>query len=168
MVDPARAIDPAIMLALPATTWSAVESALTELIGPMARHVMRSTAGHVRSVAEFYATLVDKIPDPQHRETFRARLARLSSQGDLSSGSSGAGVPTTPGNKSQPRNQQMAFDAATLSRAEKQLAHHVGPLAKVLIKRAAHDSGNLAELHRKLADLIESEPQRQEFLRSLR
>ncbi|MEQ1807903.1 MAG: serine/threonine-protein kinase [Burkholderiaceae bacterium] len=168
VVDPARAIDTAVMLALSAPTWAAVESALTELIGPMARHVMRSTAGHVRSVAEFYATLVDKIPDPQHRETFRARLARLSSQGDLSSGSSGAGVPTTPGNKSQPRNQQMAFDAATLSRAEKQLAHHVGPLAKVLIKRAAHDSGNLAELHRKLADLIESEPQRQEFLRSLR
>ncbi len=168
VVDPARAIDTAVMLALSAPTWAAVESALTELIGPMARHVMRSTAGHVHSVAEFYATLVDKIPDPQERETFRARLARLSSQGDFSSGASGAGVSTTPGNKSQPRHQQFAFDAATLSRAEKQLAHHVGPLAKVLIKRAAHDSGNIAELHRKLADLIESEPQRQEFLRSLR
>lgn len=148
-------------------TWAAVESALTELIGPMARHVMRSTAGHVHSVAEFYATLVDKIPDAQQRDAFRARLERLSRQGDLFSGTSGVGVATTPGNKSQPR-QQFAFDAATLARAEKQLAHHVGPLAKVLIKRAAHDSGNLAELHRKLADLIESEPQRQEFLRSLR
>jgi eukaryotic-like serine/threonine-protein kinase len=166
VVDPARAVDPAIMLALPLQTWAAIESSLTELIGPMARHVMRSTAGHVHSIPEFYSTLVDKIPDTQQREEFRARLTRLSKQGDVTT-SSGAGASTTPGGKSQPR-QQYAFDTATLARAEKQLAHHVGPLAKVLIKRAAHDSGNLAELHRKLADLIESEPQRQEFLRSLR
>ena len=166
VVDPARAVDPAIMLALPMQTWAAIESSLTELIGPMARHVMRSTASHVHSIPEFYSTLVDKIPDAEQREGFRVRLTRLSNHNELSA-SLGAGVSTSPGNKSQPR-QQFAFDAQALARAEKQLAHHVGPLAKVLIKRAAHDSGNLAELHRKLADLIESEPQRREFLRSLR
>ncbi len=166
VVDPARAIDPAELLALPMQTWAAVESALTELIGPMAKHVMRSTAGHVHGVAEFYSTLVDKIADGQQREEFRARLARLANQGH-SSGTPGVNSSTTPGGRTQPR-QPMAFDAATLARAEKQLAHHVGPLAKVLIKRAAHDSGNVAELHRKLADLIESEPQRRQFLDSLR
>ncbi len=166
VVDPARAVEPAVMLALPAQTWAVIESLLTELIGPMARHVMRSTAGHVHSVAEFYATLVDKIPDAQQREGFRARLGRLPNQGDVST-LPNAGMTTPPGGRSQPR-QQFAFDAAALARAEKQLAHHVGPLAKVLIKRAANDSGNLAELHRKLADLIDSEPQRQEFLQSLR
>jgi serine/threonine-protein kinase len=166
VVDPARPIDPAIMLALPVPTWAAIESSLRELIGPMARHVMRSTASHVHSIAEFYSALADKIPDARQREEFRARLTRLSNQGHPV-GASGADTGTAPGNRSHPR-QKLAFDAAALARAEKQLAHHVGPLAKVLIKRAAHDSGNLAELHRKLADLIESEPQRREFLDSLR
>ncbi len=171
VVDPARAVDPSVMLTLSAQTWSAVEHLLTELIGPMARHVMRSTASHVHSVEEFYGTLGDKISDAEQRAEFRARLARLAPQGHHPghhpSGSVGTGPGTAPGGRSSPR-QPLGFDAEALARAEKQLAHHVGPLAKVLIKRAAHDSGNLAELHRRLADLIDSEPQRREFLDSLR
>jgi eukaryotic-like serine/threonine-protein kinase len=167
VVDPARAVDPTVMLALSAQTWSAVEHLLTELIGPMARHVMRSTASHVHSTEEFYSTLADKISDSEQRAKFRARLARLAPHGQHPSGSARTGPGTAPGGRSHPR-QQLGFDAEALARAEKQLAHHVGPLAKVLIKRAAHDSGNLAELHRRLADLIESEPQRREFLDSLR
>ena len=61
-----------------------------------------------------------------------------------------------------------AFDADTLARAERQLTTHVGPLAKVLISRAVNDSGNVAELHRKLAEHIHSEPARREFLAGLR
>jgi len=38
----------------------------------------------------------------------------------------------------------------------------------VLIKRAANDSGNVAELVHKLADQIDSEPERRAFLDSLR
>ncbi len=163
VVDPARAFDPSVMRELSAPTWGAIEVALRELIGPMARHVMRSTASHVHSVDEFFAALADKITDTHGREAFKARLARIAHQG----GSQGVELRTVPGARSQPKTQ-FAFDAATLARAEKQLAHHVGPLAKVLIKRAASDSGNVAELHRKLAELIESEPQRREFLDSLR
>ncbi|MFZ2653209.1 MAG: serine/threonine-protein kinase [Burkholderiaceae bacterium] len=163
VVDTARVVDPAVMLALPAPTWAAIEFSLRELIGPMARHVMRSTASHVHSVEEFYSTLADKIPDAAQREAFKTRLGRLSKHAGLPGGDPG----THPGGRSHPR-PQFAFDAATLARAEKLLAHHVGPLAKVLIKRAASDSGNVAELHRKLADLIDSESHRRDFLDSLR
>ncbi len=163
VVDPARAFDPSIMLELSAQSWAAIEAALRELIGPMARHVMRSTASHVHSVDEFFDALSDKISDAHDREAFKARLARIGHQ----DGSHGVELRTVPGARSQPKTQ-FAFDAATLARAEKQLAQHVGPLAKVLIKRAASDSGNVAELHRKLAELIDSEPQRRQFLDSLR
>jgi len=55
----------------------------------------------------------------------------------------------------------------TLAAAEKRLAQYVGPLARVLIKRAANDSGDLGELYRKLAEHIDSEPERSEFLKGL-
>jgi serine/threonine-protein kinase len=154
---------PPVTLDLPPETLAAIETSLKELIGPMARHVMRSTASHVHSVDEFLSTLADKIPDLAEREGFRARIGRLNKHG----GVPGQGLATLPGEKSQPR-PPFAFDAQILARAEKQLAHHVGPLAKVLIKRAANDSGNVSELYRKLAEHIDSEPLRKVFLDSLR
>ncbi len=42
------------------------------------------------------------------------------------------------------------------------------PLARVLIKRAANDSGNVAELMHKLAEQIDREPERKAFLDALR
>ena len=161
--DLAKAVVPPVTLDLPAETLAAIEASLKEIIGPMARHVMRSTADHVHSVEEFLSTLGEKIPDLSQREGFMARIGRLQKHG----GAPMAMSLTAPGGKSQPK-PPFAFDALTLSRAEKQLAQHVGPLAKVLIKRAANDSGNVSELYRKLADHIDSEAQRKLFLDSLR
>ena len=161
--DPARTVVPPVTLDLPPETLAAIETSLKELIGPMARHVMRSTASHVHSLDEFLSTLADKIPDLAEREGFKLRIGRLNKHG----GVPGHGLATLPGEKSQPR-PPFAFDAQILARAEKQLAHHVGPLAKVLIKRAANDSGNVSELYRKLAEHIDSEPLRKVFLDSLR
>ena len=165
VVDPARTVVPPVTLDLPAETLAAIEASLKELIGPMARHVMRSTASHVHSVDEFLSTLADKIPDLSQREGFKTRVARLNKHDH-------GAVPvaastSSAGTRSQPR-PPFAFDSATLARAEKQLAQHVGPLAKVLIKRAANDSGNVSELYRKLAEHIDSEPLRKSFLESLR
>jgi eukaryotic-like serine/threonine-protein kinase len=163
--DPARAVVPPVPLDLPAETLAAIEASLKELIGPMARHVMRSTASHVHSVEEFLTTLAEKIPDFAQREGFRSRTARLNKHDH-------GAVPvapavSAPGTQSGP-HPAFAFDSQTLARAEKQLAQHVGPLAKVLIKRAANDSGNVSELYRKLAEHIDSEPLRRSFLESLR
>lgn len=164
--DPARTVVPPAPLDLPPETLAAIEASLKELIGPMARHVMRSTAGHVHNVDEFLSTLAEKIPDLAQREGFKTRTARLNKHDH-------GAVPVAPtlagGSAARPQPRPpFAFDAQTLARAEKQLAQHVGPLAKVLIKRAANDSGNVSELYRKLAEHIDSEPQRKSFLDSLR
>lgn len=168
VIDPARTVVPPASLDLPPETLAAIEASLKQLIGPMARHVMRSTAGHVHSVDEFLSTLAEKIPDLAEREGFKARTARLNRHDHPV-----VPVAPTPDGAHQAANRSMprppfAFDAGTLARAEKQLAQHVGPLAKVLIKRAANDSGNVSELYRKLAEHIDSEPLRKSFLESLR
>ena len=61
------------------------------------------------------------------------------------------------------RRRDSLHDAA----AEKRLASYVGPLARLLIKDAASKTGNLKELYLSLADHIDSEEERREFLASL-
>ena len=164
VVDPSQSVGSPSPLELAPPVLAEIETSLKVLIGPMARHVMQSTARHVHSVDEFLNTLAEKIPEPADREKFRARVARLRGQVGpapvaVSASRAGLRPNARPG---------FAFDADTLARAERQLAQYVGPLAKLLIKRAASDSGNVAELYRKLAEHIDSESMRKAFLDSVR
>lgn len=56
-----------------------------------------------------------------------------------------------------------AFDAAVLKSLEKELARHIGPLAKVLVRRAANQGGSLAELTSRLSENVPDGPARKEF-----
>ncbi|HSS28437.1 MAG TPA: hypothetical protein VLL50_10830, partial [Usitatibacter sp.] len=73
-------------------------------------------------------------------------------------------VKTVP---AAPVATRSAFTPDVLSTAEKRLAQYIGPLAKVLIRRAAESSGNLKELYAQLATHIDSEEERSAFLDSL-
>jgi len=55
-----------------------------------------------------------------------------------------------------------------LASIERQLAHYLGPIAKVLVKRAAPAAAGLEDLQRLLAAEIESEPERRAFLAGAR
>lgn len=55
-------------------------------------------------------------------------------------------------------------DATQLAAIEARLAEHVGPVARVLVRRAAADAASLGEVARRLAPEIDSEPGRQAFL----
>jgi eukaryotic-like serine/threonine-protein kinase len=59
-----------------------------------------------------------------------------------------------------------SLDAAQLEAVRKNLAVYVGPLAKILVPRAAKTARSLRDLYQLLAAEIPSETDRQEFLRS--
>ena len=145
---------------LPPETLAEIESSLVRSIGPLAKHLVRQSAMQARSVAEFYAALAENVPEGVERSGFLKHVGRLRAAGSLS-------AAPTPGRSAEAGGAKPAtvFDPATLAAAEKRLAQYVGPLAKVLIKRAASDSGDVGELYRKLAEHIDSEPERREFLR---
>ena len=159
--EPASAA-PAPTLQLSALTLAVVESALEQSLGPLAKHLVRSCVHHVGNVADFYSTLASYIPDPAECDEFLKTVSRFEGAGPTRAAASG----TQPGDTLPQRTA--AFDADTLARAERHLTTHVGPLAKVLISRAVNDSGNVAELYRKLAEHIHSEPERSVFLAGLR
>ncbi len=61
-----------------------------------------------------------------------------------------------------------AFEAATLDRLEEDLATAVGPMARVLVRRAAREGGSVGELCERLAAQIASADQREAFRRRCR
>jgi serine/threonine protein kinase len=152
----------AMQLALPPETLAEIETSLTKSIGPLARHLVRKGAMQAKSVEEFYEVLAENVPEGVERTDFLKRIGRL----DRGSSASIPPAPTRPPEKTATR-PVVVFDPATLAAAEKRLAEHVGPLARVLIKRAANDSGDVRELYRKLAEHIDSEPERSAFLKGL-
>ena len=65
-------------------------------------------------------------------------------------------------------SQVKGYDPAILSDIAAQLANYVGPIAKVIVKRASSSSNNLRELCDKVAREIDSEKQRKSFLVGVR
>ena len=76
-------------------------------------------------------------------------------------------TPQTPAPNSATALKK-AYDAAVLNDITAQLANYVGPIAKVIVKRASSSSNNLRELCDKVAAEIDSENQRKNFLVGVR
>lgn len=72
---------------------------------------------------------------------------------------------STPANWT-PGTGSKSWDPAILEKARKNLAVFVGPMAKVLVSRAAKNARSLEELYRALADEIAVPSDREKFLRS--
>jgi eukaryotic-like serine/threonine-protein kinase len=152
---------------LPPHTLAEIEASLARSIGPLAKRLVRQSAAQTHSVQAFYAALADNVPQGPEREAFLERIGRLdtgSTGGSLGSGAHRAAAAGSrpPGAMPEP------FDPAVLARCELHLAKYIGPLAGLLIKRAANDSGNVSELVRKLAEHIDNEAERHAFLQALR
>lgn len=75
------------------------------------------------------------------------------------------GVPrSTPSPTVSATAQVKGYDPAVLNDIASQLANYVGPIAKVIVKRASSSSNNLRELCDKVSREIDSENQRKVFL----
>lgn len=61
---------------------------------------------------------------------------------------------------------QVGFEDAVLAKAERRLARVVGPIARVMVKRASGRSGSVSELYQMLAGEISDPKAAAEFLRS--
>lgn len=70
--------------------------------------------------------------------------------------------------RSETSSTAVAIDPQTLERVARMLAAHVGPIAEVLVKRAAKRSSSLDEFYDKVANEIEDEATRARFLKSCR
>jgi serine/threonine-protein kinase len=83
---------------------------------------------------------------------------------DAAARPSGEGTrQATAGGASQSASTSQ-WQEKTLNIVERQLASFIGPLAKIMVKRAAHNTTSIHELYEALASKLDTEPERRAFL----
>lgn len=60
------------------------------------------------------------------------------------------------------------LDAEAVQRISRELATYIGPIAEIVVRRSAGHCGSLEELHRTVAEEIDSQAQREKFLAAVR
>jgi class 3 adenylate cyclase len=73
-------------------------------------------------------------------------------------------APTTPTTNTTPKPVRGVFDAAALDSVSKELAVYIGPIAKVLVNRAAGRCSSVDDLYSAVAVEIDCEKDRASFL----
>jgi serine/threonine-protein kinase len=145
-----------------AETLKKVAAALATHVGPIAGTVVKAAAKKAATLSDLVATVAAEIPDDKKRAVFLKAFSA-----DVKSAPVGS-----PAHSAQPRSQPgqvnsspLRFDAATLARAETELARYIGAVARVVVRRAAAKARDEAELYLLLADEIEDKNEKKSFVR---
>jgi serine/threonine-protein kinase len=137
----------------PAPTWSSatliaagwdidelrrVEQHLAHFIGPVARAMVRRAAGKSKDFATLVDRLAEQLGTATERSEFRQRNAHLLAPAPVSAVPSATDQATVLARLGGPSTQHTrAPTPQEVARAAQLLAIHMGPIAQVLVKRAA-------------------------------
>jgi tetratricopeptide (TPR) repeat protein len=148
----------------PADLLQMLESRLIRHIGPLAKVVVKRAAAKAGDADELCTLLGESITSSKDREAFLA----VRSQIPNSTGRQfHAPQPTSSADFTSLGQQEAAGELTPqmLDDAARALARYVGPLAKILTKKAAQRARNLRSLYSILSEHIESESDRARFLK---
>ncbi len=127
---------------------AALSARLAKQIGPIATVVVHRAARRSATHEELMRALADAIPVPERRAEFFAEGAV----------SPVPAQPTSAGRAAGGVNDQLA------ARAEHLLAVHIGPMAKIFVKKAARNARGAQDFIAALAETIEDEKDRAAFV----
>jgi serine/threonine-protein kinase len=149
-----RQFDPAVL--------ARVEGLLAESIGPLARVLVRKAAETAPDATALCQVLTMAVPEPQ-QSAFRQRLGHLVGAPPPVPASSPAGS-TAASPPAPPRGlPERPMSAEILAEATERLAVHIGPVARLLVKRAAQQASGTRDLYERLARHIDDPEERQRF-----
>ena len=136
-----------------------VEGELAQQYGPIAPVMVRNAAKKATNSAELVDMLAADITHDGVRHKFERRFADNTSR-PVSRPQPSAKAPEPSTTLAAAR-----FTAEALERAERRLSQHLGPVARVFVKRAALKARDESELYLLLADEIEDPAERKAFIR---
>jgi len=145
----------------PPTHWDAavlaeVQAKLARHVGPLASVLVRRTARECSDLPTLYARLAEQVSDPKARSQFISQLGATATGGG--SGGSGSRAPAAGSSALRAK-----LGDALLAQSSKLLAQHVGPIAGVLVKRAAAAAATRAAFFDALEDAVSAPAARQKL-----
>jgi len=167
-VEPVRTPEPPSQLSQVLPGWDATllaqaERLLVEILGPVARLLVRKTAQQVGSPKELAEKLAEAIPGEQDRLLFQRRMRGVI--GGTMTGTAAGSQGTSLTGGSQVSASMGPFDQNFLESVRRDLAVYLGPIAKLLIKQTAGKANTPQELYQRLAEHIPTAADRAAFLK---
>lgn len=145
-----------------------VEYELLAHVGPLASLLVRKEAARAPSLEDLFVRLARAVPVGEARSAFLTRTKAVLN--DFGETEPVSGPPTGIDFSSQPQAKPETstgdWDEAVLEQAIAKLRSHIGPMAPMLVRKAARRTGKPRELYEMLAREIEDEGERQRFLDS--
>ena len=110
-----------------------IERQLATYLGPMAKVMIRKAAAQTHDVNELYTLLAESITDPAGRQRF------------MSSTPGGTHPPQVVATGQTSKTQTLPLDKDFVDQTTMRLAAYLGPIAKVVVNRAAQKACNQHE-----------------------
>ena len=143
------------------TLLKTLEEKLRSYVGPVARVLVQTGAARGRSAADLVAEVAQSVPDEADRERFLRETASLAR---IRPSAPPAGGPPLSDSSGR-RGSSVSLPEQELERAQAALTQFVGPIARVLVRRAAANVSSVELLWQALATHIESPAERAAFLK---
>jgi len=134
-----------------------LSGAVAKAMGPLAPVLVKRSVQKTNDPRALCDLLAESITDESDRAAFLAFARRWVSAARKSSPPGPSAAAPAPGR----------LNPEERARLEAALAPHVGPIAKVLVERVAHEAPDLAAASKKLANSIADGESRKTFLKTL-
>ncbi len=145
-----------------------IEGCFLPVVGPMARYLVRQASASAATPLEIRQALLEHVPSQADQERLLAAWEAEFGDEPPEATAAPASVQIDPDRldpASRPQTPPPTWEPSVLERARKELAAYVGPLARLLVDRAAVRARTETELYDLLAEDIASPRDREEFLR---
>ncbi len=152
------------------------EQSLARHVGPLASVLVRRAAKECHDLATLYAKLAEQVTNPTARSAFidhavkagRTTLTPTGTGGGTTGGRGSTMFATAVAGMPTVATDAVRVSDAGLEAAQKLLAAHVGPIARVMVKKAAEKTRYREPFAALLAEAVPDGPARQKLLAELR
>jgi class 3 adenylate cyclase len=142
------------------STLQSIEACLVPFTGPIAGHLVRGQSRTAADVSVLCAELA-KCLSPKEGGAFLASCRKELAAVDATSS---AHHPADAASDVPLKSAEVEWDAEFLKQVEQDLAAYLGPIAKVMVRRAAATRKTRDDLYQSIASQISSERDREAFL----
>jgi len=134
-----------------------LEELLAPYVGPMARVLVRRSAKTTTDGPALVRVLAESIPSEKDGKAFAAAaLEKIF----------GSARSEAAPDRSSPDLSSKPIEAVEIDKAAGRLARYIGPIAKVMAKKAAAQVGDLKAFYQRLAENLAEPDERAEFLKN--
>jgi serine/threonine-protein kinase len=138
-----------------------IEQQLARLLGPVAKVMVRRDATATTDVSRLYRMLAEKLTKPEERSAFLAGREKLQGVAPRDT------VATAAPERAPATGMTVQLTPAAIEEGTRKLTAYVGPIAKVVAKRASSQASSRRHFHQLLAESIADPRERARFLKEV-